>query len=146
MAIDPMKLAILIVPIPCSFGLAWVNLLCGRKFDEIFLGQFLKNDVQWLTKGCIVSRCRLELGLWSCRYIDGISMVARPLKVRSWIGTLVALVILLLVGGGLLIVGLIRWVRLILGRTNNIHMSGVSDPICCNVLVFVPIPRFVIGM
>ena len=47
----PMKLAILIVSIPCSFGLVWVDLLGRRKFDEVFLGQFLKNDIQWLTKG-----------------------------------------------------------------------------------------------
>ena len=141
-----MKFAVLIISIPCIFGLARVNLLGRRKFDEVFLGQFLKNDIQWLTKGCIGSRCRLELGLWSCRYIDGISLVARPLKVRSWIVVLIALVILLLVVGGLLIVGLVRWVGRVLRGTNNIHMSSISDPIGCNVLILVPIPRLVIGV
>ena len=86
----------------------------------------------------------MESRLLSCSYIDGISLIARPLEVGSWIVVLIALVILLLVVDSLLIVWLIRWVGLILGRTNNIHMSGVSDAICCNVLVFVPIPRLVI--
>ena len=59
---------------------------------------------------------------------------------------LIALVRLLLVVGGLLIVGLVRWVGRILGGTNNIHMSSISDPICCNMLILVPISRLVIGM
>ena len=80
-------------------------------------------------QGCIVSRCRLELGLWSCSYIDGISLIVRPLKVGLWIVALKALMILLLVVDSFLIVLLIRWVGLILGRTNNIHMSVVSDAI-----------------
>jgi len=142
----PMKFVVLIVFVPCSFGLAWVNFLGRRKFDEVFLSQFLKNNIQWLTKGCIVSRCRLESGLLPCSYIDGISLIVRPLKVGSWIVALIALVILLLVVDSLLIMWLIWWVGLVVRRTNNIHMSGVSDAICCNMLVFVPIPRLVIGM
>ena len=140
----PMKLAILIVSIPCSFGLAWVKLVGRRKLDEVFLSQYLKNDIQWLTKGRIVSTSKLELGLWSCSYIDGISLIARPLKVGPWIVALIALLILLLVVDSLLIVWLIRWVGLILGRINNIHMSCIGNPICCNMLVLVPISRLVI--
>ena len=131
-----MKFAVLIVSIPCNFGLAWVDLLGRRKFDEVFLGQFLKNDIQWLTKGCIVSRCRLELGLWSYSYIDGISLIVRPLRGGPWIVDLKALLILLLVVDSLLMVWLIRSVGLILGRTNNIHMSSVNDAIYCNVFFF----------
>ena len=108
MTFHPMKLAILIVSVPCSFRLAWVDLLGRRKFDEIFFDQFLKNDIQWLPKGCVVSRCRLELGLWSCNYIDGISLIVSPLKVGSWIVVLIVLLILLLVVGSLLVVRLIR--------------------------------------
>ena len=100
----PMKLTILIVSIPCSFGLAWINFLGRRKFDEVFFDQFLKNDIQWFTKGCIVSRCRLEFGLWSCSYINGISLIVRPVKVGLWIVALKALLILLLVVDSLLIV------------------------------------------
>ena len=59
---------------------------------------------------------------------------------------LIALVRLLLVGGGLRIVGLVRWVGWILRWTNNVHMSGISDPIGCNMLILIPIPRLVIGM
>ena len=129
-----MKFVVLIVSVPCSFGLAWVDFLGRRKFDEVFLGQFLKNDIQWLTKGCIVSRCRLEFGLWSYSYIDGISLIVRPVKVGLWIVALKALLILLLVVDSLLIVWLIRWVGMILGRTNNIHMSSVSDTIIATCL------------
>ncbi len=138
MTFYPMKFVVLIVFVPCSFGLGWINLLGRRKFDEVFLSQFFKNDIQWLTKGFIVSRCRLELGLWSCSDIDGISLIARPLKVGSWIVALIDLVILLLVVDSLLVFWLIRWVGLILGRPNNIHMSRISNPIYCNVLIFVP--------
>ena len=88
----------------------------------------------------------MESGLLSYSYIDSISLIARPLKVGYWIVVLIAFVILLLVVDSLLIVWLIWWVGLVVRRTNNIHMSGVSDAICCNVLVFVPIPRLVIGM
>ena len=88
----------------------------------------------------------MELGLLSCSYIDGVGLIVGPLKVESWIMALISLLILLLVVDSLLIVWLIRWVGLILGRTNNIHMSSVCDPICHSVLVLIPISRFVIGL
>lgn len=100
----PMKFAVLIVFVPCSFGLAWLNFLGRRKFDEVFFSQFFKNDIQWLTKGCIVSRYGLESGFLPCSYIDGISLIVRPLEVGSCIVVLIALVILLLVVDSLLIV------------------------------------------
>jgi hypothetical protein len=146
MTLHPVKLAKFIILIPRSVGLVWVDLLGRQKLNEVFLDQFVKNNIQWLTKGCVSSRCRLKSGLWSCSYIDGVSLVVRPLKVGLGIVVLIILLMLLLVVGNLLVVWLIRWVGLTLGRTNNIYMSGVGNPICGDMLVFIPISRFVIGI
>lgn len=127
MTLHPMEFVVFIFFVPCSFRLARVNLLGRRKFDEVLFDQFLKNNIQWLTKGGITSGCMLEFRLLASRYIDGICLVIRPLEVRPRVIALIALLLLLwLIDRSWLVMLLIGDVVLGLQRANNIHMSGIK--------------------